>query len=1529
MNNYESAIVDPTDFSLYQPPIVKNEVYREALVETIEEYFNDDVKFVYVSGEPGIGKTTLLSQFSSKNKSKSFILYIDQDNKFSLNYDSIIKDFYIQISVFLGDNYSTGDTVDEGMLAAKISSLQYSVQKNRKNIYFVLDGIDGLSDDDFILEKITRLLPISCPSIKYIISISSKKIPSLIKHKNSKEFRIPLLSTDEAIAMLPKFDREHTRQFLTSFKKVPSSIVNLRRLVESGADIDGVLQQVYDNKDSMHEAEWLSNLERVESSHEELALLAYSEGIMSISALEKILKTNSFIEKLNSMSFITQDADGFRFVSNDSKHFVRNKLKKYKESSIDKIVNYLSKNSDESLTKISSVFHSYERYPEVINALNNENIAISLEKSKSITELMRQINLGCKASEVIESEPEMLRFSQMKNIVWRIESSTILKSELHAHLVADDIQLAIELAVTASSNEEKLQLLSIIVKHQTDKGRSKDEKIIEQMEFLYGGIDPEIIGVEKTLAIALELFPVMPERSLDLINKIDPLGHGGENSSDYAFLRFSLSAFINNNGSLEFLDENIKSISEEKRKVINALKLFKRGTPATAILNGIKDDKKPGDEIFILRNWINAFPESADNSLLINRVISLAISTTNFSANSNFYCDMANALIHVKDDAVTKELYQKIITQLPSAKRLGPTPDYVELNLLIYKIEKKLGIVGSRLNETYQECINLDDKATSLIALSHVHNFIVKEDIKRFGFDIKAKKEKIFSEIISDTADHFIILKEALKIEAEIDFKNAILWAESLNIRSRRCEALQLVISEACERSEGLDIDNLCQHAKNIYRENLRKIAFNSILAFCNEQKFITENNYRRLIKLRNSFSSIKYACMVDVRLLEIIKKQSFYNEDHSTKQKELILKNWNDLDGEWQKIDVGFNIHNKLQTIDAEFAKTIKNKSIELRKEGHIYNEDTASALLDTVDLAVRAYYHLIKEGAETDDMTNRLVSTITELPSDIFRCRELSRLCSAFQLCNKHTKVASLIERNIFIILDRLNKNSDAYKGCLYWAAPILARYSIPLLSEYLKHLDNDKDFQDVCIQVCIQYFYNGVLIGDPFDPIKMFTPDISLKDATDIISLLKLTNSCLMTYYLLTKYSSVISKKIKEHKFSQPQYNLLIADIESLIKEKISGSNFINHEGFNICSNALVFQLKQKKDVASWTQLILEARKVPNKSDSAFVLSTIAEIMPASMKQLKLTLFKESLMLTSSLPSDLDKLGRYQDLYEKSRLIDKPFAKDCLKKAISISASSDSEEYEKRRSSLIDISYSLDKEFTEALSSMADTDPAKRECIEANVKRKFEEISYDKKFNSEDPSESITDNKKKFPKISWEHLAKLNAGNLKVSKRVNYVKYLSELVNYEPQEMYPLLSYYITVVAMKAKGNENCRKYLTPIFSALMKNIDLFSSVYKIGNLRHEFADYNSDETGNLVVNINERGKAVEYIKKWISNNEIKEFIIYEPYFHIEDLSFIGDVIDKDPNFNIKIFTVGSMKEKMLKSSCNEIEDVISDY
>jgi hypothetical protein len=186
-------------------PEIENEVKRDNIIQTIEKKL-EGLDVLFIEGEEGIGKTTILHQFIAKHPTNCFAYFIDGKDSNTYSNLSILKALCNQVCfVNSGNELEEKVSVDiynnEDWLKSYLGS-QSITNKNHQTFYFIMDGLDEVNQD-----KQNEIKELILDNWKYYktnfkLLLSGKQNKNLIKEGLTfDKFDITLLSESESYAI--------------------------------------------------------------------------------------------------------------------------------------------------------------------------------------------------------------------------------------------------------------------------------------------------------------------------------------------------------------------------------------------------------------------------------------------------------------------------------------------------------------------------------------------------------------------------------------------------------------------------------------------------------------------------------------------------------------------------------------------------------------------------------------------------------------------------------------------------------------------------------------------------------------------------------------------------------------------------------------------------------------------------------------------------------------------------------------------------------------------------------------------------------------------------------------------------------------------------------------------------------------------------------------------------------------------------------------------------------------------------------
>jgi hypothetical protein len=166
------TIIDLTSLSTNFPVIPHREVLRHNITNKLFTLLQDNIYAVAVEGSEGIGKTTILSEFSRRHAHNTISLWFSAANRLSYDPDLVKSDLTNQVFWAATGDILDRSKYDPALLKGYYIDLQHKAKQRKQLMYFVVDGVDELDAPtrDTLLQHLADILPIGIPQFKFLFA---------------------------------------------------------------------------------------------------------------------------------------------------------------------------------------------------------------------------------------------------------------------------------------------------------------------------------------------------------------------------------------------------------------------------------------------------------------------------------------------------------------------------------------------------------------------------------------------------------------------------------------------------------------------------------------------------------------------------------------------------------------------------------------------------------------------------------------------------------------------------------------------------------------------------------------------------------------------------------------------------------------------------------------------------------------------------------------------------------------------------------------------------------------------------------------------------------------------------------------------------------------------------------------------------------------------------------------------------------------------------------------------------------------
>lgn len=1508
-----------------------DEILRESYIDVIERTLKEN-NVIFIEGESGVGKTTLLRQFAIKKRSNVISHFINQADKYTYKPNFISENLVAQVYY-----YTYGKMINEEDLyeiSENFNSTKHYKQFRKKirkteSLYFIFDGIGDINKKDRDLVKyIIDDLPWG--SVKVIFSGDMEELHYLIPPKQkSKSLLLPhfdLWQTKEYFKGITD-DNNHLREIHRICKKgLPERLWQVKRICKD-IGIDDFMSDDIDEKTNLFDVEWRQQ-KISEQQNLSLSVIAFHDSTCNIEQIAKILECNATdIVSIKDLPFIqtSKEGDNLLFVSDSYKRFAQTKLSKHKNDVTHKLIEYYEKNpiNKESFLNLPPLYYRAKKMAKLTEFLSVENFVKHIENEQSLSSILRNLGYGIDSSKQLSKfNGTYFRLALHKSSILEIERCEILKSEMEAMTMLGKYQEALALARSPLLKEDKLELLSILAKYRKEKELSDDEFLKNEIKLLYDQINFDVIK-DKAIKLSSLLLYSCPDLAIDLAEKLSGKS-SGKNSIDMLFAILSLQAMeINKKTKSDATDVDLiqaKIRDEDLKKLVSAFKFFADEYKADGIKSIAKKLKNVSQKLFILRGWISSNQKDEEIADIIDYTLNIIISNSSEEAPSaSVLADIASPLPKITDIGKLKIL----INLFDSQKEIitTPTRDYVRLQLILSEavLTFEPNIAKDRLFELYANVDDISDLSIKIDCLCLFWNTLISIDkndnIRReiMADNIEKDISNNIDSMLSQTAYHYKLIEYSTKLLSKNRLDFVLNFIKKLNTEERRDAGFRTV---ALSYVNGLKVDDIdfskaIEVVNEIKKSEVREDTFVEIVdRLLEEEKDILpyiesliKCGYIRYCKEILNSDSKSYAI---TKMIVILHYDYKNRKTLITKLLSILEKTWSSIDAQWKKVEIGYLIARDLVVVSEEEAQKYVVRSSELRRNIGLFSSSMTKKYVMCIRLCIQSFYGLIKNSGSNETTIEKIHELIRQIPSTGYKIMLWSDIALKMRAYEKHDDFRFVVKKYLRPLFEDFKKCDDKNRKyeVITNISPTLYLNSKTLFNQIIS--DIPKDYHDEAYSNIMDFLITKVPTNDPAEEREKGY-NIEYKDCIELVDLLEK----LQSDYIIHEFVRLIVKAINNNnnRITREQKSFIKQKIDDVIDRKLPSLDGIQHKGYWIVAHAQNMGLSNY-DKNKWSIMYDEAQKISNISDRALLAAMLSDTENRQNRKGRKDIneLKNAIDYIKKIPSNYDKLVRFcvigEYCYEMGGK--EYFMK--VGKEIGESIIKDKNTNIKDIRSLIDMAQQYHPKLADIYIEMLDQDPARKKA--KSIMEKI--VETDKKIDAVNKDfKSIKDlSSKELIKVSQNKIAELNSGRFTSKEIDDLICVIEKICTLPISECYPIASYFIQNAIIKYENNNRNLKILQSLFDATYENAKFVYTLCldSLPKIKTHYKNINYDEGAatNEIFSAGERGEVLAWIKTWFRGNLKENIIIVDPYFTKDDLELIQIVQEISPECEITILT-----------------------
>jgi hypothetical protein len=1103
------AVVDLPLLSANFPPLFPAEVSRDNVVNTLRNLVGESVYAAAIEGLEGVGKTTVLSQFARRHNATAISVFITAANRLSFDPELIKADISMQVHWILTGEVPDRRGYDPGLLKSYYADLQRIAKQRRGLIYFVLDGMEELEsrDRNNLLQALSDILPLGIPQFRFLFSGDESLYRGLLNARLAiKSFPLAEFSVEETRCLFAThgLTPEAAGELNSICRGLPGRLAGVLRGLDKKVISLDFIQDPATKWPEFFEIDWRQVNQHDDDLHRILALVSQDLRPHTVKDVAETLNiaADQVTARLSTVNFIAIEphTTHVRFANSALQKFVANRLKDRKVQIQKLVIKKLMRapKETEAILALPEYLEEAAEYADLLTLLTPDHILQILGRSQTLPRVDEAVKRGLRSAKKLGRDADILRFGLQESILKELASANVWESEVAALASLRRDAEARALANHAVLREDRLLMLATLTHHIWVRGDDVPSELLDQIRLLIDNLDFLSLG-RRAEEVATKLTCVDSELATTVLKKAR---WGGEDESvDRIFIRLTISALKDlkdNRRRDQAIESAAKSRQDPRaRGLLEGVRVLSgRLTPGDVCARS-NDIQQAESRVSVLRYWCVLNGSVPDADLVASHALRLAVATPSISIEADLLADISSALSGAPDAQRKRDLIAVLDGLRGTAERLGPSVDYVRLQLAIALSEAEVDPVAAegRLIELLDYVARIGDLpakgeayARFLGTLKLLSARLTLMSGKSLETQCASELESVVLLLSTSTADQHVAVGGIIEGLAPGDLAKALDYVQLINTEARR-DAVLLDALRALLRRPVTDItpSQLESIVTTIKAKEQRDDALLVIMdRFANESS-LSEAKVRELRPLISRLPDIADsvdACRALVCALKVLERESLKDlETLAAHVRSSLHRRWNNIDIGWLRIDAGFGMARDLARVNPEEANKILNQTESMKAEWRIAADRSAYTYAASIRLVIRVLCGLLPRRLETDADLSALATLIDIIPSYGERSVLWADLCMRAALAGRPDLTERLVKEKLVPAFAAVSADDATYRArVLIQIAP--AMYRVRPTSS-LKEIESlDPNYRDYAIWQIIRFLLTARVPSDPVD-------------------------------------------------------------------------------------------------------------------------------------------------------------------------------------------------------------------------------------------------------------------------------------------------------------------------------------------------------------------------------------------------------------------------------------------------------------
>lgn len=1515
----DNQIASNWNFARDFPQLDDSLVNRPNFLETIADILKT-IPIVFLEGEEGDGATTTVAQFCVRYPDQTFSLFVKPASRFSYSADYLrlilAEQFYW---------YVTGESFDQASIdSSEFVTLIHKVRKKKKNnlLYIVVDGLHQIPAEEFArVEEIFKdVLPIGVENFRFLIvgqQSNFQRVGLKVASKPYQQLKFSLEDTEEFLRdnVLTK---EQVHEIHKVCKSVPGRIASVKRLLKTGVTLEDLLRKEPTKYLEFIKLEFAVLDELIEDQRLALAVITYARRPLQLPEVEEIsgAKSHSMEYLLEKCTFLKTESTGnIAYLSESHRRHAEKALEGLQTRALSLQVEFLLNHptSENAVMFLPAYYQQLNKQQAIVDLISPEHYLRLFESTQSINALRNRAELAVRSASHLKAATDVFKFSLQQGIFIAVGTQRSRENEVAALVALNQPEKALAIANHAAIKDDRLSLLATYCKGIKKKFAGVDSNLLSLIKELTAEIDFSE-NPDKAVEIASDIVFFDADLALEIVERANKRASNPK-QQDAALARLSITATLENVASGTNLDGRRANLISDSalQKFTASLVAFTEQMPMSDVIQ-MASQMEVSHRIYFLKSVIDVRFLAQDVLTLVDYALDVLIKETSYTPKSRDLAELSKPLASPSiDTSRAQALIERFEAQLGLIANTAFSKDIALLQMRLARAQNRYDKEKAveRITQAYYDVVSIktpeaqaESYAIMLSQLEMIDKDGSLEHEHGFRSVIKSDLQKVTSQILDHTADHFGAIEGVLRALARSDRDIALEVAGSLNTVYRRDRALGLVARTfvtqkyTAERKVGV-----LKALGNISDKSVKDAVIRSVYIAAERN---SSNRLEWIINLEpliNMISSRNHSAECKVISLRVLGITGASNSASIDDLKKSILA----VDNKNMIIDLLFASCEATADKAPEESVQLFDMGQTVKRDIDISSDGSQEILERCLYLVSRTFFGLIKFGLFDEEKLLRFASLVELVPCSYSQVEIYADLAArAWSAKNTDLNKRIVIER-CMPIAEAVKKSGDKelYERICRLIFPITFTFNSGLAFDYLEA--TSRSLAEDALYEAALLLIRKVSPTDPYYSMEFDKFSLDGTEVPDLYAILQRHKSDSTFYATLTAAVDAVSSKVNRVRFTVQQKTDFAVKCEQLVGQLLPDQLNIKHIGYKVASLGQIYRLLDKTH-QQWTTLINEASTISNVADKGYVYLELAKCIPGKYDADRKRLFADALAAFDQIPSPIDRLSHYEGYANATSRDAASSAKETIKRAIILSTEiENNSKAEKHRRQLIDIADRIEPGLADKLVELIDDDPARAHCkLEVRKSAELAKVKRDM-ANTTTLSEVEKVPVHQLSMAAWKNFTQLVAGRLQPKPPEVMLEYLLQTKGCSLANSYGMLSWFIENLNRRLNRQQDVEAQLAPIAEALLLSMDMTVLVLKQSANKKESLVVNIGSESDLhIVKPGEREEALDYIRTWMESNA-QEYIKYcDPYFGPEDLTFLNLVLSAAPSCDVKILT-----------------------